>query len=241
MHQAHIDKARIAELLHPFLGEASQGIDFTSISIYIDILLRWNSRMNLTAIRSPEEIVQRHFGESLFTAQMLFPRASCARGSSRSAHSSSRGCMPQGTPAAQQRKKQTLADVGSGAGFPGIPIKLWAPELYVTLIESNQRKATFLREITRALTLTDIDIKNSRAETLPQGLFDTVTLRAVERFETILPVAVRLVAPAGRLGLLIGSSQVGQALTLLHDFDAKDPIPIPRAQSRVVLLATKSS
>src|SRR5215467_1722684 len=73
-----MDAARIAELLHPFLGRAGgQQLtpkDLERISIYIDILVRWNSRVNLTAIREPEEIVTRHFGESLLAASYLFAR-----------------------------------------------------------------------------------------------------------------------------------------------------------------------
>src|SRR5206468_3244719 len=73
-----------------------------------------------------------------------------------------------------------VADVGSGAGFPGITIKLWAPEISLTLIESNQKKATFLKEITRALTLTNVNIQTARAESLAGVSFDVVTFRAVE-------------------------------------------------------------
>src|SRR5208282_2208582 len=100
-----------------------------------------------------------------------------------------------------------VADVGSGAGFPGIPIKLWAPNISLTLIESNQKKATFLREVSRALTLTNVNIQNVRAETLPPSSFDVVTLRAVERPAKALPVAATLLTPGGRLAVLIASSQ----------------------------------
>src|SRR5947209_17560970 len=73
-----MDHARIIALLRPFVGEAAQQLDLSGISTYIDILLRWNARVSLTAIRDPEHIVSRHFGESLFTALHLFPdRSSC--------------------------------------------------------------------------------------------------------------------------------------------------------------------
>jgi 16S rRNA (guanine527-N7)-methyltransferase len=188
-----MNAARIAELLAPFIGEHDAPALFANISTYIDILVRWNARINLTAIRDPEQIVTRHFGESLFLARNLFV----------------------GTAAVPS----TLADLGSGAGFPGIPIKLWAPSIALTLIESNHKKAAFLREIARSLTLTDIDIQNARAETLPPAAFDVVTLRAVERFEGALPVAARLLKPQGRLALLIGSAQISQARSLLPDHD----------------------
>src|SRR4051812_14340378 len=134
--------ARIAELLDPFLGPGNDqrltSNDLARISTYIDLLQHWNARINLTAIRDEQEIVTRHFGESLFAARHLFPRCSSV------------------PPVVKALK---VADVGSGAGFPGIPIKVWAPEIELTLIESNHKKATFLKEVTRALTLTNINIQ----------------------------------------------------------------------------------
>ena len=210
---------RIAELLAPFLGgEQLSTADLDHISTYIDILLRWNARINLTAIRNPEEIVTRHFGESLFAARHLFPRSSA-------------------TPASSVLK--ALADIGSGAGFPGIPIKLWAPHIAVTLIESNQKKSTFLREIAHALTLTDIKIRTARAESLPKASFDVVTLRAVERFDQILPTAASLLAPAGRLALLISSAQLPRARQLLPSHALPAPHPIPESKNRILLITTR--
>ena len=91
-----------------------------------------------------------------------------------------------------------LIDLGSGAGFPGLPIKLWAPDLRITLIESNQKKSTFLREADlRALTLMNVDVFSARAEDFPAQA-SVVTLRAVERFEDVLPTATRLVTSRRR-------------------------------------------
>jgi 16S rRNA (guanine527-N7)-methyltransferase len=214
--------ARIAELLDVFLGSQGQRPDtqdlISRISTYIDILQRWNARINLTAIRDEEEIATRHFGESLFAARHLFPLCSS---------------VPSVVSGVR------VADVGSGAGFPGIPIKLWAPEISLTLIESNQKKATFLKEVTRALTLTDVNIQTTRAESLTAASFAVVTLRAVERFESILPVAANLVAPGGRLALLIGQTQLPRAQSALPALNWSDPIAIPASQSRVFAIACK--
>jgi 16S rRNA (guanine527-N7)-methyltransferase len=90
---------------------------------YLSLLLRWNARMNLTAIRDEEGILARHFVESI----------ACAR------------ALPTGI--------ATLLDFGSGAGFPGIPIALCRPEIAVTLAESQGKKAAFLREAVRTLCL----------------------------------------------------------------------------------------
>ncbi len=224
--------ARIAELLQPFLsplpgafhseldrrsGEEPAVLSATQlqhISMYIDILTRWNGRINLTAIRDEEEIVTRHFGESLFAARCLFPEAASAF---------------------QARGRVRLADLGSGAGFPGIPIKLWAPSILLTLIESNHKKATFLRELCRALTLTDIDIQNVRGEEVGQT-YDDVTLRAVENFAQALRVAAGLMTPQGRLALLIGSSQLDSVRSALPDMIWQAPLTVPLSQSRVLLV-----
>jgi 16S rRNA (guanine527-N7)-methyltransferase len=131
-------------------------------------------------------------------------------------------------------KGVAVADVGSGAGFPGIPIKLWAPHIHLTLIESNHKKATFLKEVSRALTLTDVNIRAARAESLAPAAFDTVTLRAVERFETVLPIAAHLVGPGGRLALLIGSAQLPEAHSTLPNFTWLAPQPMPGSLTRVL-------
>lgn len=219
-----MNPARIFELLVPFIGELEevQAQKLVSlISIYIDILQRWNARMNLTAIRDPEEIVTRHFGESLFAARHLLPNRLAADSFLRSAESTT---------------GMRVADVGSGAGFPGIPMKLWAPEISLTLIESNHKKATFLREIARALTLTDINIQNCRAEAVPPRSFDVVTMRAVERFDTVLPAAARLATPKGALALLIGTAQLPQARALLPQHSFSPPIQVPLSSARVLVL-----
>jgi len=128
----------------------------------------------------------------------------------------------------------SVADVGSGAGFPGVPLKLWTPQVSLTLIESSHKKATFLREVVRALAMTNVNVKNTRAESLTEA-FDLVTLRAVEDFASILPTAAALVAPGACLGLLIGSAQVEAARALLPNFSWSEAVPIPLSSSRVVL------
>lgn len=195
----------MTELLRPYLGGTPLAPEqLKSISTYIDILSLWNTKMNLTAIRDPEEMVRRHFGESLFAARILLaPDA-----------------------------RITAADVGSGAGFPGIPMKIHAPGLKMTLIEAHGKKATFLREILRSIKLTDIDVFQGRTENWRRTA-DLVVLRAVERFEAILPAAAGLVGDGGRLGILIGESQASVARKLLKG-DWQDPVPIPESSKRVV-------
>jgi 16S rRNA (guanine527-N7)-methyltransferase len=239
--------ARIAELLQPFLSNCHSepakageepavlsAAQLQSISTYIDLLLHWNARINLTAIRNEEEIVTRHFGESLFAASHLFPRVPSAFSAPSAVKS-----LDVDVDVAEARRptaEPRVADLGSGAGFPGVPIKLWAPKISLTLIESNQKKATFLREIARALTLTNVNIQNVRAETLPLSTFDVVTLRAVERLPKVLPTAASLLTPSGRLALLIASNQLDAARSRLPNLSWDRPIPSPQSQSRLLLI-----
>jgi 16S rRNA (guanine527-N7)-methyltransferase len=236
---AHMDGASIAELLEPFLDAELAPEQLNRISIYIDLLLRWNARINLSAVREPEQIVTRHFGESLFAARHVLPIS----GTTAACTEQSRGLPPVGASEAspQTRDPQCVVDLGSGAGFPGIPLKIWCPQIAVTLIESNHKKATFLREVIRALTLTSIDVFPNRAETYPRASASLVTLRAVERFDQILPVAQSLLAPAGRLALLIGESQAPIARQTLRSLAWSSPIPLPGSQSRALLVGTEGS
>jgi 16S rRNA (guanine527-N7)-methyltransferase len=215
---------RIAELVSPFLRETPT-IELTqALNAYLDLLLRWNRRLNLTAVRDEETIVIRHFGESLFAAEHWLAQAT-AEGAA-----------------------LTVADIGSGAGLPGIPLKLYAPQIKLTLVEAHGKKATFLREVVRALSLSGVAVVNRRAEELAresgaseQSSFELVTLRAVEQFDEILTVAAKLVGPAGRMGLLIGAAQVQRAKALLRGWEREEVVPIPLSNSRVVFTARRAA
>ncbi|HXP17773.1 MAG TPA: 16S rRNA (guanine(527)-N(7))-methyltransferase RsmG [Terriglobales bacterium] len=226
---------RIAELLRPFLRDeesaALSQAQLDLISIYIDLLLRWNARINLTSIRDPEEIVTRHFGESLFVARHLFP-APARLGTGVLT------CPAERSSAERVSPDVHLIDVGSGAGFPGLPIKIWATQVQVTLIESSQKKATFLREVVRALTLTNTDVFAGRAADF-LALGPVVTLRAVERFDSILPTAASLVAARGRLAVLVGESQVKRVRDLAPAVRWAQPLSLPLSSKRVLIIGSK--
>ena len=204
-----METAAIAHLLQPFIELDETGL--RAISTHIDLLLKWNARMNLTAIREPGEIVQRHFGESLFAAKHLL----------------------------EQKLPQTAIDLGSGAGFPGVPFALLAPEVQVTLIESQQKKATFLKELVHALGLKNAKVFSDRAENYP-GRADLVMLRAVERFEQALQMAVQLTNAGGRIALMISSGQVESAKTLAAEVIWDNPVEVPCSLSRELLVGIKS-
>jgi 16S rRNA (guanine527-N7)-methyltransferase len=204
-----VETAAIARLLEPFIEFDETRL--LSISMYIDLLLKWNARINLTAIREPGEIVQRHFGESLFAAKHLL----------------------------EQKLPQTAIDLGSGAGFPGVPFAMLAPDVQVTLIESQQKKATFLKELIHMLELKNTKVFSDRAEAYP-GTADLVMLRAVERFEQALQMAVRLTNTGGRVALMIGSGQVESAKNLAAEVLWDSPVEVPCSLSRELLVGIKS-
>lgn len=131
MTAAGIEAAVEQAGLQPLAPDAAKHFE-----IYLELLLKWNARLNLTAIREPEGILERHFLECIFAAQQL------------------------------PSDIRTLLDFGSGGGFPGIPFSICRPEMQVTLGESQSKKAAFLREVVRTLNLANVDIFNGRVETL---------------------------------------------------------------------------
>lgn len=221
-----METATIAKLLEPFQqaplplpasspeSSALSLSQLENISKYLDLLLRWNARVNLTAIREAEEIVTRHFGESLFAGRCLFSDADADH--------------------------WHVVDVGSGAGFPGLPMKILAPAIRLTLIESSQKKATFLREVVRKLGLTDVEMFARRAEEFKDQA-EVVTLRAVERFEEAVPIAGRLMRPGGRLALLIGEGQMRRTKEILPNLQWGNPVTIPLSSNRVLLIGNSTA
>jgi 16S rRNA (guanine527-N7)-methyltransferase len=123
-----------------------------ALEAHYELMLRWNAKLNLTRITDREEAWERHYKESIFLAHKLPP-----------------GPLK-------------IADVGSGAGFPGIPIAVLRPECTVTLIESHQRKAVFLREATRGLP--NVRVLAMRAEAVTET-FDWIVSRAVSPKEVL--------------------------------------------------------
>lgn len=201
-----MEAATIRDLLAPFIpdDELDEPL-LAAIQTHLDLLVRWNQHMNLTALRSHEEMVQRHFGESLFAARQLFPRTATL----------------------------DVFDLGSGAGFPGLPMKYWAPGLQLSLIEGHGKKATFLREVGRALHLPAFRVLNARAEAISERA-SLVTLRAVEKFDQALIAASKLLAPGGQLAILIGEAQGDRALSLLPQGQLAI-FPLPASDQRVLL------
>lgn len=182
---AILPEDRIVRLLQPYVGTIPvPPALYGQLSAYLDLLMKWNARTNLTAIREPEEMVRRHFGESLFAGIQVADRVG---------------------------QEASILDFGSGAGFPGLPIQLLLPNLRVTLAESQGKKASFLREVVRTLALTT-EVWANRVEAMPdvagqQRQFDVVTLRAVDNMQQATMEARRHVKPGGWLVALTATAE----------------------------------
>lgn len=195
----------IADLLLPFSGEPLATQELERFSTYLVLLLKWNAKFNLTAVREPAQIVTRHFGEGIFAARFV-PGAA-----------------------------KTLMDLGSGAGIPGIPIQIMRPHLDVTLVEAQQKKASFLREVIRELGLA-ASVRAERAERISET-YDVVTLRAVEKMTDATPLAAARIGSSGTL-LLLGGHE-----TRPSDGDAASrwrEVPLPKPANGWLQIGTRS-
>ena len=181
------------------------------IQQYMGLLLAWNDKINLTAIRDPLEILHRHFCECMFAATAI--------------------------PVENGR----LADVGSGAGFPGIPLKIIRSELQVFLVESNMKKATFLAEVLRNIELPDTKVLVSRYEELGEELspLDFVCSRALGDFAPFLTWAASQTVAAKQVILWIGGRDLEQVQKASSDWDWREPIAVPNSLRRYLLVGSR--
>jgi len=182
------------------------------IQEYIKILLQWNEKLNLTAIREPLEILHRHFCESMFAA-VAVPLYKCR-----------------------------LADIGAGAGFPGVPLKILRPEIDLFLVDSNIKKGTFLAEVVRELGLSDVRVLISRYEELSEELapLDFVCSRALGEFDTFLKWAATQEVSADGVILWIGGRDL-EEVKRIDGWEWRDPIAVPKSLRRYLLVGRKKT
>jgi 16S rRNA (guanine527-N7)-methyltransferase len=174
---------------------------------YISTLLFWNSKIALTTVTDPEEILQIHFGESFFLAGV----AGIGKG--------------------------RVADIGSGPGFPGIPIRMVRATVDLTIIEPVAKKTAFLAEIVRKIGISGVNIIRCRMEEAPAiaSNFDFVTARALGKYDELLHWARPRMSDVGRMALLLGSDEV-TALVRLGGWKWQEPTHVPESRSRFVFV-----
>ena len=192
-------------LLQPVLAKLSLQLataQISSLSRHYDLLQRWNRHVNLTSIRTPQQIVERHFGEALYLAKVI-------------------------------GEAKNLVDVGSGAGFPGLPFAVARPDVEVTLVESVSKKATFLKEVSRSLR--NVSVLDSRVEDVRES-FEWSTTRAV----ALSDVLTHLLCISTRLALLVSRKDVA-SLSRDQRVVWQGSVNVPWSEQRVILIGRVSS
>ncbi|MFZ0961573.1 MAG: 16S rRNA (guanine(527)-N(7))-methyltransferase RsmG [Terriglobia bacterium] len=194
-----LNETRLRQLLEPFgldLSPAQAG----QVLAYLHLLLRWNQKINLTAIRDPEECVTRHFGESLFLAR----------------HMELHG---------------NLLDIGSGAGFPGLALKIAFPATSVTLLEPVAKKRAFLKEAARVCGFRQVEVRGERLEdwvrATPSPAFDIATMRAVGNLDVLVPLAAKCLKSKGNFLLWLTRDQAAGLARIQSGLAWSAPLPIP--------------
>jgi 16S rRNA (guanine527-N7)-methyltransferase len=179
------------------------------IGVYISLLLKWNRSISLTTVIDPVEIVKFHFGESLFASTVA------------------------------DFEDSRLADVGSGAGFPGIPLAMQVRSLNLTLIESNTKKCAFLSEVTRELDISTIRVFRGRMEDFPakSGFFGFIAARALGHHGDLLAWSRAHLTASGKLVLWLGDEDA-TILSRTPDWDWDDRVAIPGSKRRFLLLGS---
>jgi len=202
---------RIRELLVPF-GLPLASDQMKRLQVYLELLLRWNTKINLTAIRSVDECVTRHFGESLYLVRFV-------------------------------ELKGRMLDVGSGAGFPGLALKITTPNLEVTLLEPVGKKRAFLKEVARACEMDRVEVRSERlgefvkrqVENEGRQVFDAATSRAVGKLARLIPEVAACLQRGAGLYLWLSRGQHEDARRASKRLIAwKTPIPLPLAQHREI-------
>lgn len=207
---ADLTDVKIRSSLAPY-GVSPTAHLCTSIRSYIELLLRWNRHISLTAVEDPLEIIHFHFGESVSAISI----ASIQGG--------------------------RLADVGTGAGFPGIPLAMFAPHLQVTLIEANTRKAAFVAEVQRSLNLNNVRIFRGRFDdpATPLSKSDFIAARALGSYDELLDWSGGVLNPSGRVLLWLGLDHAGR-ISQNPAWQWEPPHRIPGTKKRVLLVGRAS-
>lgn len=177
---------------------------------YQKLLLRWNRRINLTALRTPRRIVRQLFGESLYLTRVLVLRG-------------------------------RLLDVGTGAGFPGLALKMAVPSLDLTLIEANRRKCAFLKEVVRVCGLARVRVVSKRFhEWVAHAggyVADVSTTRAVDVSQSFLELLAQVTAPDGRAVFYTTDAIARRIRSTARGWAWLEQVPIPNTRAYRLLMA----
>ena len=192
---------------------------------YMNLLIEWNKKINLTAIVEPKEIILKHFIDSLTIVKYI-------------------------------KKGETIIDIGTGAGFPGIPLKIVRDDLKITLADSLNKRINFLNEVINKLDLKNIETIHTRAEELGKNKkyrekFDVATSRAVANMSTLSEYLIPFIKVEGRCICMKGSDidaeleSAKNAINILGcEIESKDKFYLPNSdlgRSIVILKKLKNT
>jgi 16S rRNA (guanine527-N7)-methyltransferase len=175
---------------------------------HFSLLLKWNQKISLTTITNPQLAANQLYFESLFAAKFIPPET------------------------------KSLTDIGTGAGFPGLPLALALPQINTTLIESDQRKFAFLGETRRTLKLTNLSILNQRFQQV-SSTSEIFTVRALEKLQTLI---IPIINFASKAKLIIFFISQPTAKNILETYKKElldykiETISLPESENRVLLL-----
>ncbi len=205
------------------------GIDLTEqqleqFSMYYSILIEWNSKMNLTGITKREEVYEKHFYDSVSASL-----------------------------AAHFNDVVTVCDVGAGAGFPSIPLKICFPHLHITIVDSLNKRITFLKQLVKELNLENVSLHHDRAETFARKRefresFDLVTARAVAKLSVLSELCLPLVKRNGTFLVMKGPNvheeieEADRALSVLGGVisrQVKTELPVEESDRTILVIAKK--
>lgn len=192
-------------------GQLLSAREIEQLVRYYELVLKWNPQLHLTTIVEPDEFFQRHVFEALFLTSQI------------------------------ERDVTEVWDLGSGVGVPGVPLAILRPDLQVTLVEANRRKAVFLDEAVFRVTCQNLKVVGKRFEVLPVlPLCAAITARAVEKMEALLPKILALGQDCRQILLLSGERLVEPASRLALGFRL-DARLIPSSQTRFLINLIRST
>jgi len=192
-------EATVRQLLEPF-GISLANDQMGQVIAYLELLLRWNEKINLTGIHDAPNCVRRHFGESLYLGRWV-------------------------------ELDGRLLDIGSGAGFPGLCLKIIFPDLSVTLLEPVGKKRAFLKEVARVCGMNFVEVRGERLEDFAASAeppdYDAATTRAVGHLEELIPLALSCLRAEGKLFLWQSRRQASELGYFREGLEPVRRLPVP--------------
>lgn len=206
-----MEKKKISQLLRPFVFQSNPR-QIKIIQVYMELLTKWNRKINLTSIRNENDCITRHFGECMFLSTQF-------------------QCFGN------------VIDIGSGAGFPGLPLKISFPHLFLTLLEPSLKKRAFLKEVKHACNFQNVYVSPCRFEQFfgqnSTKKFDMVTVRGLKEHYEIAVKAKNILSPRGKICMWVNNQKSYKIVQAVKGYHWKKPLPLPLSYQRVILVGEK--